>query len=455
MFHFIDRAVVHTTGGNGGDGCSSMHREKFKPLGGPDGGNGGHGGSIFFISDANTRTLLDLHFHSHIIAPSGKSGLGNKRNGATGSDLFIRVPNGTIVLDKNDRIVSDLTGVGKKFKAALGGCGGLGNASLISKSCKAPNFALLGAKGTTNHFILEFKVVADVGLLGFPSAGKSSIVSTISSAKPKVAEYPFTTKSPTLGIVSVEKNTFTIADIPGLIPGASKGHGLGLDFLKHLERCIVLVHVVDCATQDPGRDPVSDIELLEEELFAYTSRLKKNSNLNNVIKHPRIIALNKVDIPYSKKLAKIVKNNVFNKFGWPVHKISSVSHFGLNNLTFALNKVISSYKENKINLFSKRPVIYLSSFNEKKILFDKCGDDNYRIYGVHIEHLVKQINFNNKEAMIYFNNYLTQLGIENMLLDIGAKLGCNVLIGNVCFKWKSDSLAYIKVLNTSKFSFIN
>ena len=279
MPRFVDRVVIHAKAGNGGHGCASVHREKFKPLGGPDGGNGGSGGSIVLVVDPQVHTLLDFHFHPHVDAPSGKPGAGNNREGANGADLELRVPDGTVVLDEHGKLLADLVGAGTRFDAAAGGRGGLGNAALASRARKAPGFALLGEKGETRDLTLELKTVADVGLVGFPSAGKSSLVSVISAAKPKIADYPFTTLAPNLGVVSAGEHTFTVADVPGLIPGASEGRGLGLDFLRHIERCAVLVHVVDCATMDPGRDPISDIDALEAELAAYTPTLQGDSTL--------------------------------------------------------------------------------------------------------------------------------------------------------------------------------
>src|SRR5262249_48437195 len=270
MPRFVDRVVIHARAGSGGNGCASVHREKFKPLGGPDGGNGGRGGSSRFRAGPLGPPPPDLHFPPHITAPSGKQGMGNNRDGAAGADLEVTVPDGTVVLDENGRLLADLVGAGTRFEAAAGGRGGLGNAALASRARKAPGFALLGEEGQSRDLTLERKTVADAGLIGFPSAGKSSLVSAISAAKPKIADYPFTTLVPNLGVVSAGEHTFTVADVPGLIPGASEGRGLGLDFLRHIERCAVLVHVVDCATLEPGRDPISDIEALEAELAAST-----------------------------------------------------------------------------------------------------------------------------------------------------------------------------------------
>ena len=278
MPRFVDRVVIHARAGAGGNGCASVHREKFKPLGGPDGGNGGRGGSIVLVVDPQVHTLLDFHFHPHVVRAFRQAGdAGSNRDGAAGADLEVKVPDGTVVLDETagcSPIWWVRAPVSRPPPVAVGG---LGNAALASRARKAPGFALLGEKGEERELTLELKTVADVGLVGFPSAGKSSLVSAISAAKPKVADYPFTTLVPNLGVVSAGEHTFTVADVPGLIPGASEGRGLGLDFLRHIERCAVLVHVVDCATMEPGRDPISDIDALEAELAAYQPTLQGDS----------------------------------------------------------------------------------------------------------------------------------------------------------------------------------
>ena len=355
MPRFVDRVVIHAKAGNGGHGCASVHREKFKPLGGPDGGNGGRGGSVVLVVDPQVHTLLDFHFHPHVDAPSGKQGMGSNRDGAAGADLEVKVPDGTVVLDENGRLLADLVGAGTRFDAAAGGRGGLGNAALASRARKAPGFALLGEKGQVRDLTLELKTVADVGLVGFPSAGKSSLVSAISAAKPKIADYPFTTLAPNLGVVSAGEHTFTVADVPGLIPGASEGRGLGLDFLRHIERCAVLVHVVDCATLEPGRDPISDIDALEAELAAYTPTLQGDTTLGDLAERPRAVVLNKIDVPEARELADFVRDEVARRFGWPVFEVSTVAREGLRPLTFALWDMVSAYRASQPAVVPRRP----------------------------------------------------------------------------------------------------
>ena len=289
MAQFVDRATLHLQAGDGGHGCASVHREKFKPLGGPDGGNGGHGGDIVLEVSTQVHTLLDFQYRPHVKAGRGGNGAGDWRNGARGEDLVLEVPVGTVVRDEDGEVLADLTVPGTRFIAAEGGYGGLGNAALATAKRKAPGFALKGEPGEAHDLILELKSMADVGLVGFPSAGKSSLISVLSAAKPKIADYPFTTLAPNLGVVNVGHDTFTIADVPGLIPGASEGKGLGLDFLRHIERTAVLAHIVDVATMEPGRDPISDIEALEHELDSYAGALDMDSGLGDLRERPRLV----------------------------------------------------------------------------------------------------------------------------------------------------------------------
>jgi len=445
MPRFVDRVVIHANAGNGGNGCASVHREKFKPLGGPDGGNGGSGGSIVLVVDPQVHTLLDFHFHPHVDAQSGKPGAGNNREGANGTDLELRVPDGTVVLDERGKMLADLVGAGTRFDAAAGGRGGLGNAALASRARKAPGFALLGEKGETRDLTLELKTVADVGLVGFPSAGKSSLVSVISAAKPKIADYPFTTLAPNLGVVSAGDHTFTVADVPGLIPGASEGRGLGLDFLRHIERCAVLVHVVDCATMEPGRDPISDIDALEAELAAYTPTLQGDSTLVDLAERPRAVVLNKIDVPDARELAEFVRDEVHRRYGWPVFEVSAVSRDGLRPLTFALWDIVAAYRAAQPAATPRRPVIRPIAKSESGFTVVSDGDDGFIVRGTRPQRWVSQTDFTNDEAVGYLGDRLARLGVEDELLKQGAKPGCAVTIGDVTFDWEPQTPAGIDV----------
>jgi len=450
MPRFVDRVLIHAKAGNGGNGCASVHREKFKPLGGPDGGNGGRGGSVVLVVDPQVHTLLDFHFHPHVVAPSGKQGMGGDRDGAAGADLEVKVPDGTVVLDENGRLLADLVGAGTRFDAATGGRGGLGNAALASRARKAPGFALLGEKGQVRDLALELKTVADVGLVGFPSAGKSSLVSAISAAKPKIADYPFTTLAPNLGVVSAGEQTFTVADVPGLIPGASEGRGLGLEFLRHIERCAVLVHVVDCATLEPGRDPLSDIEVLEAELAAYTPTLQGDTTLGDLAARPRAVVLNKIDVPEARELAEFVREDIAKRFGWPVFEVSTVSREGLRPLIFALWDMVSQYRASQPEVVPRRPVIRPIPVNQSGFTVESDGLGGFVVRGARPERWIAQTDFTNDEAVGYLGDRLARLGVEDELLRLGAKPGCAVTIGDMTFDWEPQTPAGVDVTPTGR-----
>ncbi len=451
MTRFVDRVVIHTRAGNGGNGCASVHREKFKPLGGPDGGNGGRGGSVVLVVDPQVHTLLDFHFHPHVVAPSGKQGMGSNRDGAAGADLEVKVPDGTMVLDDNGRLVADLVGAGTRFTAAEGGRGGLGNAALASRARKAPGFALLGEQGEERALTLELKTVADVGLIGFPSAGKSSLVSTISAAKPKIADYPFTTLVPNLGVVSAGEHTFTVADVPGLIPGASSGRGLGLDFLRHIERCAVLVHVIDCATLEPGRDPVSDIDALEAELAAYRPTLQGDTTLGDLADRPRAVVLNKIDVPEARELADFVRPDIEQR-GWPVYEVSTVTREGLRELIFALWGMVSAYEAAQPPVVPRRPVIRPVPVDDSgfSVAADNAQPGGFVVRGTRPERWVAQTDFDNDEAVGYLGDRLARLGVEDALFKRGAKPGCAVTIGDMTFEWQPQTPAGVDVTPTGR-----
>ncbi|AEF39577.1 GTPase ObgE [Hoyosella subflava] len=442
MARFVDRVVLHVQAGNGGHGCASVHREKFKPLGGPDGGNGGRGGNVVLVVDAGVHTLLDFHFRPHATATSGRPGMGSNRNGADGEDLILHVPDGTVVLDKDGEMLADLVGPGSEFVIAKGGRGGLGNAALVSKARRAPGFALLGEEGEQGEVVLELKSVADVGLVGFPSAGKSSLISVLSAAKPKIADYPFTTLAPNLGVVEAGETTYTIADVPGLIPGASDGKGLGLDFLRHLERCAVLAHVVDCATMDPGRDPVSDIDALEAELAAYTPALAADTGLGDLAERPRIVVLNKADVPEAAELADFVKPE-FDKRGWPVYIISAVARTGLRDLSFALARMVEEYREAHPKETQRRPIIRPVQVKERDFAVspDPATPGAFVVRGTKPERWIRQTQFDNDEAVGFLADRLARLGVEDELLRLGAEPGAQVTIGPVTFDWEPQTPA--------------
>ncbi len=431
MPSFIDRVVLHLTAGNGGHGVASIHREKFKPLGGPDGGNGGRGGDVILRVDTNAHTLLDFHHHPHQKAGNGKQGAGSHRNGADGGDLELSVPDGTVVLGDDGEVLADLTGAGARFVAAQGGRGGLGNAALASTRRKAPGFALLGEPGECRDIVLELKSVADVGLVGFPSAGKSSLIAAISAARPKIADYPFTTLVPNLGVVSAGETTYTMADVPGLIPGAADGRGLGLDFLRHVERCAVLLHVLDCATLDPGRDPLSDLDALETELGRYVG------TFGALLSKPRLIALNKIDIPEGRELAQLVRPDLEAR-GLRVFEISAVSREGLRALSFALAEAVEADRASRPAPGAERIVLRPTAVNDSgfTVLPDPNLPGGFVVRGEKPQRWVRQTAFDNDEAVGYLADRLKRLGVEDELARIGAERGTAVTIGGVTFDFE-------------------
>ena len=442
MSRFVDRVVIHAAAGDGGNGCASVHREKFKPLGGPDGGNGGNGGDIVLVVDSGVHTLLDFHFRPHARASNGKQGQGSNRDGAAGESLELKVPDGTVVLTEDGEVLADLIGNGTTFVAARGGRGGLGNAALSSKARKAPGFALLGEPGEAADLVLELRSVADVGLVGFPSAGKSSLISVLSSARPKIAEYPFTTLVPNLGVVTAGSSTFTVADVPGLIPGASQGKGLGLDFLRHIERCSVLVHVIDCATYEPDRDPVSDLDALEEELARYTPGLG-----GSLAERPRVVVLNKIDVPDARDLAEMVRPD-FEARGLPVFAVSTASHEGLRELSYALAKVVEEDRASRPSLEASRIVLRPPAVDDAgfTVVDDPEQEGGFIVLGERPERWVRQTAFDNDEAVGYLADRLNRLGVEKVLAERGAKPGCPVTIGGVTFDWEPTTPAGIDMV---------
>ena len=356
MADFVDRVTLHAAGGNGGNGVASIKREKFKPLAGPDGGDGGDGGSVVLEVSGQETTLLTYHRSPHQRAQNGTQGMGDFRQGKNGADIVLPVPDGTVVKSTSGELLADLTGAGARFVVAQGGRGGLGNAALASKARKAPGFALLGEPGEERDVVLELKSVADAALVGFPSSGKSSLIAAMSSARPKIADYPFTTLVPNLGVVAAGDVRYTMADVPGLIPGASAGKGLGLDFLRHIERCAVIVHVLDTAVYEAERTPVDDLRTIEAELGAYQGDLCGLEGHVPLMERPRVIVLNKVDVPDGRDLAEIVRPEL-EATGWPVFEVSAVSHEGLRALSFALAGIVERERARRPALEAARPVI--------------------------------------------------------------------------------------------------
>jgi GTP-binding protein len=430
---FADQAELVVQAGNGGNGCASVHREKFKPLGGPDGANGGRGGDIILKVDPSAATLLDFHRRPLRRAGDGKPGAGGHRTGANGADLVIGVPDGTVVKSADGEVLADLLGPGTEYVAAQGGHGGLGNAALASTKRKAPGFALRGEPGQHADLMLELKTIADAGLVGFPNAGKSSLVAAMSAARPKIASYPFTTLIPHLGVVEAGETQFVVADVPGLIPGASEGRGLGLDFLRHVERCTVLVHVIDCATQEPGRDPITDLDVLESELTAYDELTG-----SDMASRRRIVVLNKIDVPDARELAEMVTPDLLAR-DLPVHQVSAATGEGLRELAFAMAAIIGEARRSAVQAPPTRLVIRPAPVAGPDFELVRLGANSFLIRGVKPRRWILQTDFSNDEAVGYLADRLAKLGVEEALAAAGATTGAEVLIGEeddaVVFDW--------------------
>lgn len=443
MPSFVDRVTIHAAGGDGGNGVASVHREKFKPLGGPDGGDGGNGGSVVLVVDPQVTTLLTYHRSPHQRAGNGTQGMGDYRQGRNGDDVIVPVPDGTVVKSTDGELLADLTGAGASFVVAEGGRGGLGNSALASKKRKAPGFALLGEPGEERDVVLELKSVADVALVGFPSSGKSSLIAAMSQARPKIADYPFTTLVPNLGVVQAGDSRFTMADVPGLIPGASQGKGLGLEFLRHIERCAVIVHVLDTATFEYDREPLADLRTIEAELGAYEGDLGEVEGYVPLMERPRVVVLNKIDIPDGRELAEICRPEL-EELGWPVFEVSAVTHEGLQPLSFALAELVEKQRALLPAPEAARPVIRPRAVGSRDEVTVKrvqyAGETVYQVRGDKPERWVRQTDFANDEAVGYLADRLAAAGVEDRLMQAGAVPGDTVvigeLVGGVVFDWE-------------------
>jgi|694.fasta_scaffold26800_8 GTP-binding protein len=440
MIQFVDQVTLQLRAGNGGDGCVSIKREKFKPLAGPDGADGGNGGSVSLIADSSVTTLLEYHFRPHQQGGDGADGAGDFRNGAHGKDVILPVPIGTVVKDAKGNLIADLDEDGMTLLVAEGGQGGLGNAAISSLKRKAPGFALLGVPGWAGEVILELKTVADVALVGYPSAGKSSLIAAMSAARPKIADYPFTTLHPNLGVVQGGDTRYVIADVPGLIEGASKGKGLGLEFLRHVERCAALLHVLDCATLEPNRDPITDLDKILHELNEY----EVPEGQVPLTQRPQLIALNKIDVPDGRELADFVKGDLEAR-GYKVFEVSAASREGLKELNYALAQLVEEHRKEiaaTVPTRQKVQLMHAKKRDEKDftVTQEVWGNEIvYRVLGSKPERWVAQTMFGNEEAVGYLGDRLAKIGLEDELFRAGAIAGDTIVIGpgrGVIFDWE-------------------
>lgn len=421
---FIDEASIQVKAGNGGDGAVSFRRERFVPRGGPDGGDGGRGGSVYLRATNDLNTLYSFHHKQRFKAEQGENGTGSRKHGSKGSDLVIAVPVGTVAYDGNGKVVADLVLPGEEAMVARGGRGGLGNTHFTTSVQQAPRIAQKGEPGEETELRLELRLLADVGLVGLPNAGKSTLLASITAARPKIADYPFTTLVPNLGVVAVADTTFVVADIPGLIEGSHQGAGLGLEFLRHITRTRLLVHVVDGTAVDPLRD----LDVVNRELAEYHSSLAEK---------PQVAAVNKMDLPTARENWPGL-SGVLKKRGIESVPISAATGEGVREL---VNLVAAMLKEMGPPVVEGEEaglkVYRLEESTEEGIAITR-EDEAFRITGRAAERAAALTNVDTPEGMAVLRSRLTRLGVEKMLSKAGAKAGDQIRVGDAEFTWEGQ-----------------
>ena len=419
MASFVDRVTITAKAGIGGNGCVSFHREKFVMNGGPDGGDGGNGGNIVLYADPNMHTLLDFRFHSKYTAENGGDGSANRCHGKRGEDLLIKVPVGTVFLREDDTVAADMNEPEQKKVLLRGGIGGYGNQHFATPTRQAPNFAKPGIKTEIHTFRLELKTIADVGLVGFPNVGKSTILATLTAAKPKIANYHFTTLTPNLGIAKWRETDFVLADIPGLVEGASEGVGLGYHFLRHVERTRLLLHVVDAAGSE-GRDPVEDFHIIQNELEQY----------GEPVGRPQLVVLNKCDLmPEKEKQQELVAK--FKELGYEAFPVSAATRQGFDKL---LDRVVQLLPElPPPRVFMEEEEEEEPSITDMSFTVTQQKGGVFVVEGPAIQRLIDSVNFEDEESMNWFHRQLRDRGIIDELRKKGAKEGSPVQLGDMEF----------------------
>lgn len=421
---FIDKAKIAVEAGDGGNGIASFRREKFVASGGPNGGDGGRGGNIVFIVDNNLNTLIDFRYRRKFKAARGDNGQKNNMYGRSAADTFVKVPSGTLVKDEETgQVIADLTEVGQTVIVAKGGRGGRGNSHFVSSTHQAPTFCEKGEPGEHRSVVLELKLLADVGLVGYPSVGKSSILASVSAAKPEIAAYHFTTLVPVLGVVSLQEGAnFVLADIPGIIEGAHEGAGLGHEFLRHVERTKVLIHVLDISGQE-GRDPIADFQQINKELKLYSEKLARR---------PQLIAANKMDLPEAQENIERV-TAYLEKQGHEIFPVSAATGEGLQPLLWRAYQLLQDYVE-EVDTSSETVVYQAKPADE--ITISRTDDGAFVVSGKGIEKLVAMINFDNDEGLRRFQLTWRRLGLDERLKERGIKEGNTVRISDMEFEYK-------------------
>lgn len=421
---FVDRVKIKVKGGNGGNGIVSMRREKFVPLGGPDGGNGGNGGNVIFRADSNKSTLLDLRYNKQIMAKNGEIGKPKKMSGRSGEDIVINVPVGIIIKDvETDVIIADLVENGQEVVIARGGKGGRGNFSFMSNRYPAPDFAQNGEVVEPRELLIELKLLADVGLVGFPSVGKSTFLSVVTKAKPEIADYHFTTITPNLGVASTrDQRSFTIADLPGLIEGASQGKGLGHQFLRHIERCRVIVHIIDMGAED-FRDPVEDYKIINEELDAYNY---------NLMARPQVVVANKMDLDGAKE------NLERFKAAYPdveVFEVTTVFQEGLDMVLYKVADLLDTTEYFPLLDNGDVGVVYKYNAEAEDFVVKNLGNGRFELSGERLLNDFRMLDFNNENAAYHFARNLRIMGVDAKLRAMGAVNGDTILIDGYEFEF--------------------
>lgn len=423
---FVDKAKLYIKAGNGGNGAVAFRREIYVPAGGPAGGDGGKGGNVIIIADSNLRTLMDYRYKSKYVAEPGEDGKGSNMFGKHGEDLYLRVPVGTIIKDEETGLVmADLKNDGDEFIAAKGGYGGKGNTHFKTSVRQAPGFAKAGKDGEEKNIILELRLIADVGLIGFPNVGKSTFLSIISKAKPKIANYHFTTLTPNLGVTKLKNgDSFVVADIPGIIEGANEGIGLGHDFLRHIERTKVLVHIVDISGIE-GRDPLDDFEKINTELKKYNEKLSSR---------PQIVVANKMDILDDIDIYNNFKSELENR-GYKVYSMSAATLSGVDEILNTISQMLKDAEE--VDLFNEEDI-----YDETKVISQNIDEikvykenDIFIVEGNRLEKLLYSVDFEDMESIRYFQSIMEKTGVFDKLRSIGVQDGDTVRIYDLEFEY--------------------